>query len=55
MMISLTLMSPLEKMVDNDIKQFYKYTGPMTFTWDCLPPWAKGQWAKKFWKEQLDK
>ena len=54
MMISLTLMSPLEKMVDNDIKQFYKDTGPMTFTWDCLSPWAKGQWAKKFWKERMD-
>ena len=49
-------MSPLEKMVNNDKEQFYKdveiETGPMTFTWDCLSPWAKKQWANKFWNRK---
>ena len=51
-MISLTLMSPLEAEVEHDIKKFYIRTGPFTFTWECLSPWAKNKWTKKFWAEK---
>ena len=46
-MISLTLMSPLEAEVEHDIKKFYTRTGPFTFTWECLSPWAKNKWTSK--------
>jgi len=52
MMLSLTVYSPLEKMVEREIKRWYHKRPDMSFTWPCLSPWAREQWTKLFWDEK---
>jgi len=51
-MISLTTLSHFEVEIEREVRKFYEKTGPVTFTWYCLSPWAKSQWVKKFWKRK---
>ena len=53
-MLSLTTMSPFEKLIDEEVKHHYGKKNPRSAPWERLTPWAKEQWCKLFWKEKLD-
>ena len=55
MMLSLTIMSAMEYMVDQEIREHYGANkNPKWAAWYRLPHAAKAQWCKLFWKEKLD-
>ena len=54
-MISLTIMSPMEHLIDKEVREHYgEHKDPSSAAWERLSPWAKAQWCKLFWKEKLD-
>ena len=55
MMMSLTIMSPMEHFIDREVRKHYgEHKDPKWAAWDRLPHAAKAQWCKLFWKEKLD-
>lgn len=55
MMLSLTIMSPMEHLIDKEVREHYgEHKNPKWAAWDRLPHAAKAQWCKLFWKEKLD-
>jgi len=52
MMLSLAMYSPLERLVEQEIKSWYHKRPDMSFTWPCLSPWAKRKWTELFWNEK---